>query len=151
MLNNQDTILIITDASVKNNIATSVSHIQKDYNIIDKYIHYTMNVNFTEVELFAIRYRIDQVTKIHNALKLVITDAILAVKRSVLFLGTQVELEYTTFKSQSGHVSKATNSSTSTRQQHVPTADSTLNQPAGSNVFNVQLNYNPNQALDPDS
>jgi len=28
--------------------------------------------------------------------------------------------------------------------------ESTLNQSAGCNVFDVQLNYNPNQALDPD-
>jgi len=37
------------------------------------------------------------------------------VSNNVLSLGTQVELEYMTFKSQSGHVSKATNSSISTR------------------------------------
>jgi len=37
------------------------------------------------------------------------------VSNNVLSFGTQVELEYMTFKSQSGHVSKATNSSISTR------------------------------------
>ena len=35
-----------------------------------------------------------------------------------------------------------------TRQQHVPTAEPTLNKPVGENMFNVQLNYNPDQALD---
>ena len=63
-------------------------------------------------------------------------------------------MEYATPKSQSSYVSKATNSSTSARQQFAPTVDPTLNQPASSNmfnVFNVQLNYNPNQALDPNS
>ena len=59
LLNNQDTILVITNASVKNNVATSVSHIQKGYNIVNKCVHYAININFTEVELFAIRYGID--------------------------------------------------------------------------------------------
>ena len=72
------------------------------------------------------------------------------VSNSVLSLSTQVELEYVSPKSQSGHVSKATNNSISVRQQYAPTADPILNQPAGSNMFNMQLNYDPNQALDPD-
>jgi len=65
---NQNIILIIVDISIKNNVAISVSHIQKSHNIISKSVHYTMNVNSTEAELFAIGYRIDQATKIHNAL-----------------------------------------------------------------------------------
>ena len=58
-LNNQDTILIIVNTSVKNNITTLVSHIQKSHNIVNKCVHHTMNVNYIEAELFAIRYRID--------------------------------------------------------------------------------------------
>jgi len=38
------------------------------------------------------------------------------VSNGILSLGTQVELEYTTPKSQTGQVSKTTNSSTSVRQ-----------------------------------
>jgi len=81
-LNNQDTILIIVDTSIKNNIATLVFHIQKSHNIINKSVYYTMNVNSTEAELFTIRCRIDQATKIYNASKIIIiTDAISAMKQ----------------------------------------------------------------------
>jgi len=41
-----------------------------------------MNVNFTEAKLFAIRCEIDQVIKLHDALKIVIiTNTILAMKQ----------------------------------------------------------------------
>jgi len=74
---NQNIILIIVDMSIKNNVAMSVFHIQKSHNIIRKSVHHAMNVNSTEAELFAIRYRIDQATKIHNASKIfIITDTI---------------------------------------------------------------------------
>jgi len=66
-------------------------------------------------------------------------------------LGTQVELEYVAPKSQPSQVSQVTNSSTPARQQCGPSVEPTLNQPAGYNIFYVQLNYDPNQALDPDS
>ena len=41
-----------------------------------------MNVNFTEAKLFVIRYEIDQATKLHDILKIVIIiEAILAMKQ----------------------------------------------------------------------
>ena len=48
-------VFIIFDASVKNNITTSISHIWRKHNTIMKSVHYTMNVSSTEVEIFAIR------------------------------------------------------------------------------------------------
>ena len=36
------------------------------------------------------------------------------------------------------------------RMQGILTAQPALNMPASKNMFDVQLNYNPNQALDPD-
>ena len=56
--NNSDTLFIITDASVKNNIATSVTHIRKEQTLITKATYHTMNILPTETELFAIRYGI---------------------------------------------------------------------------------------------
>jgi len=38
--------------------------------------------------------------------------------------------------------------SLNTRQQRALTVELTLNSPPGENVFDVQLNYNPDQALD---
>lgn len=43
---NSNTIPIIFNASVKNKVATSISHIQKGQNIIAKIAHYVINVTF---------------------------------------------------------------------------------------------------------
>jgi len=43
--NNQDTILIISDVSIKNNTATLVLYIWKEHEIIAKTIHHAMNVS----------------------------------------------------------------------------------------------------------
>jgi len=55
---NKDIILVIFDVSIKNNIITLVSHIRREHKVIMKTIHHTMNVMFTKVELFAMRYGI---------------------------------------------------------------------------------------------
>jgi len=59
-LSNFNTVLVISDASVKNNITTLILHIHQDSNIIAKTIHYAINVTFTEMELFSVRYGINQ-------------------------------------------------------------------------------------------
>jgi len=56
--NSYDTMLIITDASVKNNIATTVLYIWREYRIIMKTVHYIINITFTEAKIFATRYGI---------------------------------------------------------------------------------------------
>ena len=58
----------------------------------------------------------------------------------------QLGLECMTSKSQTGHVGKAANSSNTACQQHTLNENPALIQPAGCNMFNVQLNYNYNQA-----
>jgi len=64
--------------------------------------------------------------------------------------GSQLGLEYMTSKSQTGHVGKTANSSNAACQQYALNKDPALIQLTGSNVFNIQLNYNYNQALDPE-
>ena len=59
-LSNFNTVLVISDASVKNNVATLISHIHQGSNIIAKTIHYAINVTFPEMELFSVRYGINQ-------------------------------------------------------------------------------------------
>ena len=82
LLTNQDTLLFIADASIKNNVVISVLHIQKGQNIINKSIHHAMNVNSIKAKLFAIRCRINQAIQIWNVSQIVIiTDAIPAVKQ----------------------------------------------------------------------
>jgi len=52
---NNDTILVISDTSVKNDIVISVSHIRREHEIIKKTIHHAMNVISTRAEIFVIR------------------------------------------------------------------------------------------------
>ena len=80
-LSNTKTVLVISSASIKNNIATSISHVYNSQNILPKTIYYTMNDTSTEVELFSIRCRINQAIQVPNTEHIiVITDTIPAAK-----------------------------------------------------------------------
>jgi len=57
---NPNTILVISDASNKNNVVTLISHICSSQNILAKTIHCAINVTSTEVEMFSIRCEINQ-------------------------------------------------------------------------------------------
>jgi len=76
-----------TNTSIKNNIATSISHIYSYGNGIKKTIHYTINVSLTKMKLFAIRYIINQAVQIPEVFHLIIiTDTIHSVKRIFDFM-----------------------------------------------------------------
>jgi len=70
------------NTSIHNNIAISVIHIYREYDIIAKSIYHAMNITFIETELFAIRYSISLATQLQNIRKIiVITNAILVAKQ----------------------------------------------------------------------
>ena len=74
--------LVITDASVKNNVATSITHIHIHDKPIIKMLHYTMNVMSTEAELFIMRCDINQAINTNNILRIiVITDFLYIAKK----------------------------------------------------------------------
>ena len=52
--------LIVTNASIRNNVATSIAHIHICNRPVFKTLHHTVNVTSTEAELFAIRCGINQ-------------------------------------------------------------------------------------------
>ena len=58
----QNTVLVISNTNIKNNITISVSYIHKKQDTITKTVHYIMNVLSTEAELFIIRCGINHVT-----------------------------------------------------------------------------------------
>ena len=62
-------------------------------------------------------------------------------------------LKYTTLKSKGNQVSKMANPSSNARQQYVENVGLVLNNESAenSNIFNIQLNYDIDQALDPES
>ena len=87
---NQNTVLVISNTSIKNNITTSVSHICRGQDIIAKIIHHTINITFTKAKFFAIRYSINFVTQMQDIAHIVvITDAIPVAKHIHIF-GTSI-------------------------------------------------------------
>ena len=80
-----------------------------------------------------------------------IDDEHVAESNVVSTLDTQVISEKATPECQFDQFSQAANVRPPLSQQRVSNKGPSLNQSAGPSMFNVQLNYNPNQALDPDS
>ena len=73
--------LIIIDASIKNNITTSISYMHIHNKPITKTLYYTVNVMSIEAKLFAIRCSINQATSYNVVSKIIIiTDSIYATK-----------------------------------------------------------------------
>ena len=73
--------LIIMDASIKNDIAMSISYIHQANHSLIKTVHHTMFVTSLEAELFAIRCGINHACNKEGVSKIfVITDSIHAVK-----------------------------------------------------------------------
>ena len=75
------TALIVTDASIKNDIATSISHVHIANQPLTKTVHHAVFVISIEAELFAIRCSINQACSKDNISKIiVIMDSIHAAK-----------------------------------------------------------------------
>jgi len=66
------TALVITDASIKNDIATSISHIHIANRPLTKTVHHAAFITSTEVKLFAIRYGINQACTKENVSKVIV-------------------------------------------------------------------------------
>ena len=75
------TALVVTDASIKNNIATSILYIHIANQPLTKTVHHAAFITSMEVELFAIRCSINQACSKDNVSKIiVIMDSIHAAK-----------------------------------------------------------------------
>ena len=74
--------IVISDTSIKNHVATSISHIHLYNKPIIKTIHQVVNITSTEAELFAIHCSINQAISIPNiSCIIVITDSLHTTKR----------------------------------------------------------------------
>ena len=75
-------VLVITDASIKNDIAISISHVHSVNRPLTKTVHHALFMTSTEAELFAIRCGINQACFINNVSKIIIvTDSIHVAKK----------------------------------------------------------------------
>ena len=74
--------IVVIDASIKNNIATSILHVHIYDHPLIKTVHHIAFITSTEAELFAIRCGINQAYNMENISKIiVITDSIHAAKK----------------------------------------------------------------------
>ena len=74
--------LVVLDASIKNNIATSILHIHMVNKPLTRTIYQAVNVRSTKAELLAIRCGINQATHVDNISRIiVITDSIHAAQK----------------------------------------------------------------------
>ena len=70
-------VVVVSDASIKNQIAISITHVHSFRNPIIKTLHHVVNVTTTEAELFAIECGINQAIQITNINYIVVvTDSI---------------------------------------------------------------------------
>jgi len=59
-------IVVVSDTSIKNQVAISIAHIHIHDSPVVKTIYHAINVTTTEAELFAIRCGINQATHLNN-------------------------------------------------------------------------------------
>ena len=65
-LTNLKTVVVVSNMSIKNQIATSIVYVHSFRNPIIKTLHHVVNVTTTETELFAIKCSINQAVQIIN-------------------------------------------------------------------------------------
>jgi len=74
--------IVISNASIKNNVATLIAHVHTHNSPVIEIIHYIVNVTSTEAEIFALQCGINQATQQFDInLIIVITDSIYTAKR----------------------------------------------------------------------
>jgi len=91
------TIIVISDASIKNNVAMPIVHICLGQNIVTKTIHHTISITSTKAELFTIRCRINKVIQVTDISHIiVITDVIHSVGHIFDLLTHPYQIQSTT-------------------------------------------------------
>ena len=66
-------IIVISDISIRKNVAISIFHVNSHSNSVKKTIYHAVNVTLTKTKLFAIRYGINQAIQIPEASHIIIT------------------------------------------------------------------------------
>ena len=80
--NDSHFLIVILDASIRNNIATSILHIHSHNRPVTKMIYHVVNITTTKAKLFVIRCGINQAVSIPNIKHIVIiTDSLHTAKR----------------------------------------------------------------------
>jgi len=75
--------IVVTNVSVKNDIATSISHIHIFNQPMIKTVHHAAFITSTEAELFAIRCGINQACSIENIFKIIVVTSSIHAARKI--------------------------------------------------------------------
>ena len=76
------TVVVVSNASIKNHVATLIAHVHIYSSPVVKTIHHAVNITSTKAKLFVIRCGINQATHLLNIKKIVIiSDSIHVAKR----------------------------------------------------------------------
>jgi len=89
-LDSPSNALIVTDTSIKNNIAMSILHIHICNKPITKTLHHVLNVTSSKAELFAIRYGINQAINHINILKIIVVMDSIHVAKKIFDVSTHL-------------------------------------------------------------
>ena len=84
--NSLSSTLIVTDTSIKNNIATIILHIYIYNKSITKTLYYALNIMSSKAELFAIKYSINQAASNNNISKIIVVMNSIYVVRKIFNL-----------------------------------------------------------------
>jgi len=77
------TTIIVSNTSIKNNVAISILYMHIYNKLLTKTIHYAVHVTSTEAELFVIRCSINQATNFDNMSKIIIVTNSIYVARKI--------------------------------------------------------------------
>ena len=81
-LNTPSNTLVVTDASVKNNVASFIVHVHIHNKPIIKTLHHASNITSTEAEFFVIKCGINQAIHLHSISKIIVVmDSIHVAKK----------------------------------------------------------------------
>ena len=81
--NEPDTVIVVLDTSIKDNIATSIAHIHSFNNPLKKMLYHAINITSTEARLFALKYGINQAIQITDSFCIIIITDVLYVAEKI--------------------------------------------------------------------
>jgi len=80
----QKSVIIITDASIKNNVTASIAHIHFFNNPLKKMLHHVVDITPTEAELFTIRCGINQAVQTQDVSCIIVITNTIHVSKKII-------------------------------------------------------------------
>jgi len=81
---------IVIDASIKNNVTSSITHIHVHNKLIVKTLHHTINIISTEAEFFTIKCGINQALHLQDIFKIIIVTNLVPIAKKIFDLSSHL-------------------------------------------------------------